>query len=423
MSDRVHRVVNLVLRLLALGAKFVLMLYMARFVSLPDLGEYGLVAGTVAILMTALGFRLDYVVVRELVGASPFDCARKMRDQLAFYALNYMVLGVVFAVLIASGAIPTAHRTLIFIFVLSALESCSAVMFTNLISRGHPVMANLVLLLRTGLWVFPVVALGLGDASYRSATTAFVAWIAGAAASIAFAFWTWRALPWRALRGVAVDRAWIWRSLRSSALIWVSTVALTTGTLVDRFVVGADLNLELVGVVTFYASFASALFALIESSVFCNYPRLVSLHRENDKSGFDREAARMLRTGALLGGAIGLAMAVIVPVFGKIMERPLIVDAAPTFWLLLFGTWIRISAQSLYLRLFARHLDRAIWLGDLLYIVPGLGANLVLVPMFGLIGIGYSAVVASAFILAWRAWHLRPAVAAGSWTRRMASLM
>jgi O-antigen/teichoic acid export membrane protein len=422
MSDRLARLVNLSLRLTALAAKLLLMLYMARFVSPADFGEYGLVAGTAAILMTALGIRLDYVVARELVSAPALECARKMRDQLWFYGLNYGVLGIIVAIVILTRISAAANHSLAFIYVLSVLESCSAIMFTNMISRGRPITANLMLLMRSGLWVFPAVALGLGEAAFRTSNVIFVAWVCGAALSIGFAIWEWRSLPWRALRGVAVDWEWVWRSARRCTLIWVSTVGLTAGTLVDRFVVAVDLNLDLVGVLTFYASFASALYSLIESAVFYSYPRLVSLHEENNKASFDGEARRMRRTAAMLAGIIALAMAIIIPGLGMVLQRPLLVQEAPALWLLLLGTWIRINAQALYLMLFATHRDRVIWLGDLLYIVPALGGNLVLVPAFGLTGIGYSSIISSVFILVWRGWNLRPKSVQGTWTDTMAKV-
>lgn len=401
-------VINLSLRLTALAAKLLLILYMARYVSLADFGEYGLVSGTVAILITTLGIRLDYVVARELVSANAYQRAQKMRDQFVFYLLNYALLGTITLTVIITEVTGIQRITLVFIFLLSTLESCSAAIFTNLVSLECSYSANLMLLMRSGLWVFPVVALGLTSSAFRTSNTIFVAWTIGAAISIGYALWALRSLPWGALHGVPIDWKWVMRGTRTCILIWVSTVMTTAGTLVDRFVVAVDFNLEVVGVITFYGSFATALFSLVESSVFYVYPRLVSLYDNSEKRLFDFEAARLRQTAAVLGGLIALAMALIVPALGFITERSLLFEQAPTLWLLLFATWLRINAQALYFILFASHQDRAIWFGDLLYIVPSLGGNIVLVRLFGLIGVGYSAVISSTFILLWRAWHLRP---------------
>jgi hypothetical protein len=60
----------------------------------------------------------------------------------------------------------------------------------------------------------------------------------------------------------------------------------------------------------------------------------------------------------------------------------------------------------LYLVLFARNQDRAIWLGNLLFLVPAFGCNALFVPFFGLAGIGYGSIAAAAFLMIWRLWHV-----------------
>lgn len=406
-SDKLARFVNLGLRLASLSLKLALSLYMARWLALRDFGEYGLVAGAVAILITVLGVRLDYVVAREIVGETAFSCAKTMRDQLAFYGLNYLSLAVIIFVLAITGLLETPSRILITILVLSILESLAAISFNNMISLAHPIVANLMFLLRSGLWVVPAVLLGIGSETFRSANVIFTAWALGAAASIGLAGWQWRSLPWKTLHKVAIDWQWIRKGARHSSLIWLSTIAMTAGTFVDRFVAAGRLSLELAGVVTFYTLFASALYSLVESSVFFAYPRLVALHQQDDRLRFAREAWRLVGTACALSAGIGLVFAIVVPMIAVFTGRQPLIDHASTLWLLLLGTWIRIIAQALWLILFSIHNDRAIWIGDILYIIPALGSNMVLVPICGLIGIGYSSVFSALLILFWRAWHVR----------------
>ena len=400
---------NLALRLLSLTAKMLLTLYMARFVSLADIGEYGLVVGTVAILINVLGIRLDYAVSRDLVGASTLDSLRIMRDAFLFYGFNYLVLACIMAILILAQITRVSNQSLTAIYILSILESCSNLMFINMMSLRRPILANSMFFMRSGLWVFPLIALGIFWGICRTGGAVLSAWAIGAMTSIAFTLWQWRSLPWESLRCVVVDWKWLRRSIGGCGLIWISTVGLTAGTFVDRFVVASYLNLDLAGVVTLYASFTSALFSLVESAVFYRYPSLISLYRNNDQAALNREARRLIGTAAVLAGFIAICLAIFVPIVGAITERPLLVDNSPTLWLMLLGTWIRIVAQAFYFILFATNRDRAIWLGDLLYIFPALGGNVILVPIFGLIGIGYCSIISSSLILLWRAWHLHNA--------------
>jgi O-antigen/teichoic acid export membrane protein len=110
---------------------------------------------------------------------------------------------------------------------------------------------------------------------------------------------------------------------------------------------------------------------------------------------------------ALFAGGIAVAMGVAVPLLGRFFHRQVLVDEAPTLWLMLFGMWIGANAGTLYYILFARHQDRAIWLGDLLRLILAIGCNAVLVRFIGFSGIGYSAIATSLWLLLWRGWHVR----------------
>jgi len=82
------------------------------------------------------------------------------------------------------------------------------------------------------------------------------------------------------------------------------------------------------------------------------------------------------------------------------------VEYAYVFWLMLAGTWLRSNADMLYLVLFARHQDRAIWLGNLLFLIPSFSCNALFVPFIGLAGIGYGTIASAAFLFLWRAWYV-----------------
>jgi O-antigen/teichoic acid export membrane protein len=136
------------------------------------------------------------------------------------------------------------------------------------------------------------------------------------------------------------------------------------------------------------------------------YPRLVALHREGDGTGFRHEMRQATGHVALFAGLIAAGVNIAVPLLGQSFHRPQFVDNAPVLWLMTAGIWIRCNAETLYQVLFARHQDRAIWLGNMLFLVPALLCNAVLVPLIGFSGVGYSAIISSLFLLLWRGWHV-----------------
>jgi len=405
--EHTARLINIVLRLATLTAKLVLTLYMGRYLSLSDLGVYGLVSGTVIILTTVLGIRFDYVVSRDLVGATPAVAFAKMRDQAVFYGLNHLALAAIMGILVLTDVTGISSKIMFVIFMLSVLESVANMTFLNINSMGRPLVATMLFFIRSGLWVLPVVGLGLFIPMLRNSDAVFGFWALGVSASLVATVWVWRSMPWRVLISAPIDWGWIKKGIARCSFIWLGSLGGSAGFYVDRFIVAHNLGLELAGVATFYSSFTTALYALVQSGVLAfAYPRLILLHQNDDKAGFRREVRSQSWHVALLAGVIAIGLGFIVPLLGEFFHRPILTNEAPTLWLMLFGMWMQANASTLYYILFAKHQDRVIWLGDLLYLIPAFGCNAILVPLIGFRGIGYGSIVASLFILLWRGWHV-----------------
>ncbi|MDD5587327.1 MAG: hypothetical protein PHY92_10320, partial [Alphaproteobacteria bacterium] len=134
--------------------------------------------------------------------------------------------------------------------------------------------------------------------------------------------------------------------------------------------------------------------------------RLILFHRDGKKDHFRKEAIRTAAQIALGAAVIALGLGFAVPMLARYLDHPVYVDYAYVLWLMLAGTWLRANADTFYLVLFARHQDRAIWLGNLMFLIPAVGCNALFVPFAGLAGIGYGAIAAAAFLLLWRIWHV-----------------
>ncbi len=406
-SPAPEKILNMALRLGTLAAKMVLTLYMGRYFLLSDMGSYGLASGIVLILCVALGLRLDYMVSREIVDVAPKTALSKMRDQAVFYSLNHAALAAAMLVLWASGATGMETEILAYVFVLSVAENFASLIYANMNSLGQPLAANALFFVRAGLWVVPVAALGLWHENFRDVDTVLLCWTMGTVSSILATGWVWRKMPWREAMAVPVDWAWMKSAIVNSFPVWLGTMGMAGGIYVDRFVVSTYLGLEEAGVVTFYFSFVNALVTLIQSGVLAfAYPRLIVLHRNGDKEGFKREAWTAARHVAFLGLFIAGLLGAGVWGLSRFMNHPEFIAGIWTFWLMLLGAWVRSNADTLHYILFARHQDKAIWLGNILFLIPAFGGNLVLVPMFGLIGVGYGSALSAICLFLWRLWFV-----------------
>ncbi len=398
--------VNAMLRLLPLAAKLILTLFMGRYFSLREMGLYGLSFGAIMLLSLLAGQSFGYIVARDIVHVAPLTALHKMRDQIFLLFLNHLAL-IVGAIILATQhttALPTNLITLIVISIV--LESYAGTLNSNMNSLNQQLMANALFFVRAGLWVLPVVMLGLLDPELRRADIVLLCWIVGSAISIIANHWYWRNMPWREAMVLPIDWHWMKAGLKKCSLIWVGNIGLIGSTYIDRFVAEHFLTLDDVGVITFYSSFATAILTMAQSGVLAfAYPRLITMHRDGHTKKFLREAQQAFGQVALGAGLMSILLGIVVPILGIYTQRPALANNATTLWLMLAGMWIRANAETLNYVLYARHQDRAMWLGNILFLGFTVGGNAVLVPMFGISGIGWAAVISASLLLFWRWKH------------------
>jgi len=205
-------IANLALRGLTLVSKFVLLLFIARFLSPEELGVWGLVNVTIGISLYFLG--LDFYVynTREILAVSEAERTPLIRDQLVFHALIYVVvlpllLSVFLAGLIAWEYLPWFYGLLV-------LEHISQESMRLLITLSRPTMANLVLFFRSGAWVYAVVAAGLYRKGVLDLSFIWSGWIVGVLVSIGVAAFALRHMGWGRTAGISVDLSWMRKGVR-----------------------------------------------------------------------------------------------------------------------------------------------------------------------------------------------------------------
>lgn len=399
---------NTSLRLASLALKLLLTLYMAKYLGLSDIGTFGLVAACAAISIPLLGFRLDYVVMREIVDREELKVAIFLRDEFLFYFINYIAVAAVALLVLYSWGVELDKKIYIYSLFIALLESFTTITSSNMGSLKRPILGNFLFFVRSASWVIPVIGLGLYDPAYRTSDFVFGAWICGLLLSLVFTAIALRKLPWREALMIPVNWPWIGASVKNTIPIWISGISAALAANIDRIVVETYLTREMVGVASFYGSFVVAISALLTSGIFTfKYPHLIAFFRNGQHKEFAHLTRTLIIQGSMSAAAMCLGIGVCIPLLGHYLDRPEFYIYASTLWLMLFGTWIKSTTEGLYYVQYARHQDRDIWIGNFLLLIPALAFNFLLVPRIGFIGIGYSAVLAAISLSAWRLYSLK----------------
>jgi O-antigen/teichoic acid export membrane protein len=388
---------NLALRGATSVARFALMVGVARLASIDDLGTLGIVLALVNVTNTALGLNFFQFAAREMLAVERDRWPRMLRDQAALHLVTYSIALLPLAVGFALSTLPSSAAP--WLAVIVVLEHANQELQRILVVASKPLHSNILLFLRSGLWVYAVVLAMMRYPSLAGLQLVWWGWTLGATAAFVFGLWSLRDLPWRSPLG-PVDRAWLRRGVRSAVALFVGLVCVRSIFAVDRQLLEGLVSLEAVGTYTFFAGVANTVVVLTDSGVLTTlYPDLIRSYQAGDLVAYRATMHRML-VGALamvLVLCLGFAVAV-VPVVGWI-GKPELARGQPVLWLLLVAAVLQVAAQLVRNALYVRKLDRHILASCAAGLVVAVLANAAMIPVWGILGAGMATLLATAAML------------------------
>lgn len=375
--------------------KFLLAIYTARYLGLADLGIYGLLVGAVTIMPAVAGFGMTEWIMRKIVDLPRAEALPLVASRLSLTLLVHLIVQPIALGLDILLGEPIPLHIAILCGAILLLENLGTEAVDMLIARRRVLLAYLLTFLRTGAWPFPVIAIGLLYPQTRTLEFLLLGWL-----TLLVANWLIMiglVVPegrWRLLRP---DIGVLLRDLHGSLLLYVKDVSTTVSMFIDRFLISMFLGLELTGVYTLFWSIANVVHSLSVYGVLqAQLPHLIATAQTHDKSALDAlERHLQIETG-LWTLLLAAAAAVATPLMLPYLDRPLVQDYLPVFWVILAATLLRIAADSYGFLLLALHRDRAIAIIALGGAIASAALNLLLTPLAGLWGASAAYVLTSA---------------------------
>ena len=399
------------LRAAMTGSKFLLALYTARYLSLSDLGIYGLLVGGITIVPAIAGLGMTDFIIRKIVelpatAALPLIASR----QALTLAIHLLVQPPVFLALFAAGG-SLSLRFAVLAGLILLLENLATEASDMLIARRRVMLANWLGFLRHGLWPLPVIAIGLLDVRARTLDALLAGWLAALVLTWLILFGLLaRDQRWRHARP---QWRWIGQALRGSLVLYVKDVSGTVSSFIDRFLISFYLGLELTGVYTLFWSIANVVHSLAIFGVLqAHIAPLVGAGQSNAAAFRDLERRLEIETGAwalIIAAGVGGATPFVV----GLLDRPLLGDNLAVFWLILAATLMRIAADGYGFVIYALHRDRAIATIALAGALASAVLNVVLTPLAGLWGSAIAFLVTAMGLFAARFYVSRTAAVPG----------
>ncbi|WP_325752080.1 hypothetical protein [Bradyrhizobium sp.] len=356
---------------------------MARALTPEDLGYFGLLSAALPFGIVLIGLEFHNFLVREQVLASPQQRVDHIRNQGALYLCTYLVMLSGAAVFLLFR--PDLLITACWFIALLAVEHLNIEAFRNLIAFGRPLAANLVLLVRGGLWVYFVGAAMAFIPAIRHVETVFVAWLTGGVCGVLLAFTLFRKLPWKEVRWHGIDWRWIAGGLKTSIPFMLIVASVLTSTYSDRFFVDAYLQRRDVGIYSFYSMLTIGIQSLITSVSQQYLPVIIAARRRGALAHRD-SLLGFTKTLILFSAAANtLAIFAIFPLLWLINKSDYAANLT-IFYVLLASSAFRGFADVPAHALYSAGADRDLLASNIASALTAIFLDLLLIPTLGLLG-------------------------------------
>ncbi|WP_164732247.1 polysaccharide biosynthesis C-terminal domain-containing protein [Flagellimonas oceanensis] len=374
---------NLGLRALAIGAKFLLSILIVKKLTVADLGVYGILQTTITLLIYILGFDFYTYNAREILKKDQKSLASCIINQLAFHGLVYLIVIPISFFLFMYGVIETKYMLLFYLLLVS--EHLSQELYRLLIVLKRSVIASLILFIRSGVWIFLLALIWFLESQTSSIYQVLIYWLAGAWLSVFVGIRM--ILP---LHSSKIDFNWIKKGIIISLPFFVGTIFYKIMEFSGRYFLDYYGTKEDVGVFTFFSSLSNTIFVFVQATVIMVYsPYLIEhaqLNSEDFKKYFSKFKKKTL-INTLLGSFLGAAF--IYPFLIYLDNKTLSADIYVFFVLLLATISFCISYIPHY-KLYVFNQDIHLLKASIIGAVCNLFFNFILVPNYGVEGAAYA---------------------------------
>jgi O-antigen/teichoic acid export membrane protein len=396
------------IRLLSIAGRFALAIFLARFFSLNIVGVYGLIVGVTATLPPVIGLGLNYYLNRETIGHPPEECGPFIRDRLLITCLALIATGIASFIYIYFW-----NRGMVEVFAAIApvvfLETVFVDIQLSLFSLKMPLLANMLLFIRSALWNAPFIVFSYLEPAHRNLTFLMGWWLAGEVVAYAILAIRLRNWPWKAIIGTPVNTDWIMSRIHAAKRIYLGDIGLAGYAYLDRFIVAGVVGLDDTGIYVFLLSIAFGLQAIVTSGIIqIALPHLVDTYKNKGYVEWKAMLAQLVRrvaTFAIVGSVVLFGATVVLLPW---VHRPGLQQHLGLLAATLAGSTIKLVSDLINYGLYSRKQDKALGSINIFGLFITILNTIVFLKLFGLSGLSASIILTPTVMLLIRLFFLFP---------------
>ncbi|MFT4848987.1 MAG: O-antigen/teichoic acid export membrane protein [Parvicella sp.] len=355
-----ERLVNVGLRFLSLGSRFIFMFAMAKYLNVADVGKYGLFSAIVSFSFLVLGG--DYYTYSQrqiLADQSRFNFI--ISHHIRALGKLYLFLLPVFFFIFPLSILP--WNLLGWYYLLLIFEHVSQEIYRLLITINKQIWASIVLFLRIGLWAVVLVVFMMIFPEMRSLENVFLYWVIGSFLStILGGFIIWKhGRPWQNWSTINWDKKWLKKGYKVGFSLLFSTLCFRSIQTLDRVSVEFLNDEEFLGVYVFFIGAAMSVQKVLEPGVIqFLYPKLIGFYKNSDFVNFKKTYREFKWSIIVVSILCTLVFVYLMPFLLTWINKEAYTENIMVFWLCLIAVFLLMLSYIPHYCLYAFGFDKKI---------------------------------------------------------------
>lgn len=373
-----------------LAVKFLLTVYLARFLSLEDLGVFGIVTATAIVFPTLAGLSIMQIVSRHAI--------TRPSEYLTGELLNYgrllaCIYAIVFVVVITAGMLSGQHVFALLLCSLVLLEHVNNDMYNLLLNLSKPFSANVLHALRAAVWAVTYMVAAYVHPPLRHINAVLAFWLVGSACAFIGFFVTVRIWEWRPNLQMKPFLLWVRDAVKQSRLFYLNSLAFTAFQYLDRYLISLFLGLEMTGVYVFFWQVCSAIPNLLNTGVIqVARPKMVRAFKEGS-AAYWRIYTDCRRNTLLAALLLGVLTVLLVYLVLPHLDKKRVTENFPVLYVIMFGFVVQVQHSVQALVFYSQHREDQVLRINLILFPVMVLSYMALIPIFGLWGAAASLVL------------------------------
>lgn len=244
MATKSVRLISVGLRAATLGARFLFIFFLAKYVDPSSVGYYGLFAATVSYALYAVGLDFYTYVSREIVNTPATQRGRLLKGQAVLAGGMYLLAIPVSGFLLVQSNWPP-YLAWWFLPIL-VLEHFNQEMSRLLIVLSEQMAASVIIFVRQGSWAVAIIVLMMVNKDARNLETVMALWALAGAVAAGLGIWKLKQLKTTGWY-LPIDWTWLKKGVSVSTAFLIATLALRGLHTLDRYWLEALGDIEVVG--------------------------------------------------------------------------------------------------------------------------------------------------------------------------------